>query len=87
MSSALRAAAPHWITGLALAVTGVAIARLFAPTCATTQTQALVAVTGELTALAGLAVILLGIRRRLHSAAVALASTARPDSIAAPTPR
>lgn len=75
MSPALRASARFWLTGLALALVGVAINRLVAPQLSAVQPRTLVAVLGQLIALGGLGVILFGIRRRLRLAECA---TTRP---------
>ncbi len=72
MTPALRASARHWLIGLALATGGVVFVRLVAPACADHRLRAVVALSGEIIALTGLFVIMLGIRRRirLQSAAV-----------------
>jgi hypothetical protein len=67
MTPALKASARHWLTGIVLAAAGVAVNRLLAPGFEG-RAHAAVAVTGQLVALSGLFVILLGIRRRLHRA-------------------
>jgi drug/metabolite transporter superfamily protein YnfA len=64
MTPALKASARYWIAGTALAFAGVAVARVVAPGYEA-RTRAALALTGQLVALAGLAIILLGIRRRL----------------------
>jgi Zn-dependent protease with chaperone function len=68
MTPALKASARHWIAGTALAFAGVAVARLVAPGFEG-RARAAIALTGQLVALGGLLVILLGIRRRLSRAA------------------
>lgn len=68
MTTAFRASARHWLAGLALATLGVAVNRLLAPAFPAGQLRAAIALSGELVALAGLAVIALGIRRRLKLA-------------------
>lgn len=67
MTPALKASARHWIAGTVLAFAGVAVARLVAPGFEG-RTRALLALTGQLVALGGLWVIVLGIRRRLQRA-------------------
>lgn len=82
MSPAVHASARHWLAGLALAVLGVVIARLIASDLAPRPHAALTLV-GELTALAGLLLIALGIHRRLRAAAAAAPeapANARPAS-------
>ncbi len=66
MTPALRASARHWLTGLALATGGVVTVRLIAPGCPDLRQRAAFALSGELIALAGLFVIMLGIRRRIR---------------------
>jgi len=65
MTPALKASARHWLSGIVIAFTGVAISRLLASGFEG-RTHALIALTGQLVALGGLAVILFGIRRRLR---------------------
>ena len=79
MTPALKASARYWIAGIVLAFAGVAVTRLFAPSCEVVRVRAIVALSGELTALAGLAVILIGIRRRLRSGELSLAPTTPPS--------
>lgn len=67
MSPAIKASARHWVFGIALAFAGVAITRVVAPGFETAS-RAVFALTGQLIALGGLYVILLGIRRRLRRA-------------------
>jgi hypothetical protein len=67
MTPSLRSSARYWLTGIALAAVGVSANRLLAPRF-DARPQAVVAVAGELTALAGLGVIVLGINRRLRRA-------------------
>lgn len=74
MTPALRASARHWLAGLALATVGVVVNRLAAPALADLHHRAVLAVTGELIALAGLGVIMLGIRRRIRLATAVLAA-------------
>lgn len=78
MTPTLRASARHWLAGLALAATGVAVNRLLAPGFASHQIRAACAVTGELVALTGLLVIMLGVRRRIRLAEQANGSTIPP---------
>ena len=66
MTPEIKASGRHWLLGVTLAFTGVALARLVAPGFEASSARALFAVTGQLTALGGLWVILLGIRRRLR---------------------
>ena len=73
MTPALRASARHWLYGIILAALGVMINRQLAPAF-TDKTRSALALAGELIALAGLAVIMLGIRRRIQ-----LAEAARPS--------
>ena len=56
-----------WIFGTCVAFAGVIVTRLVAPHFAL-PARAWLAVIGELGGLAGLAIIALGVRRRLHSA-------------------
>jgi hypothetical protein len=67
MTSALRFSARYWLTGIALAFVGVSANRLLAPLF-DPRPRAIVAVAGELIALAGLGVIIFGINRRLRLA-------------------
>jgi hypothetical protein len=67
MTPALRSSARYWFTGLALAAVGVCVNRALAPVF-DTRPRAVVAVAGELVALAGLGVIVFGINRRLRHA-------------------
>ena len=67
MTSALRFSARYWLTGIALAFVGVSANRLLAPLF-DARPRAIVAVAGELVALAGLGVIIFGINRRLRLA-------------------
>lgn len=67
MTPAIRASARHWIVGLSLAAMGVVVNRLVAPQFEERLMSAF-AVCGQLVALGGLFVILLGIRRRIHRA-------------------
>jgi len=68
MTPALRATSGYWLAGLALATLGVILKRFGAPTLADLQHRAALAVTGEIIALAGLGIIMLGIRRRIKLA-------------------
>jgi uncharacterized membrane protein YidH (DUF202 family) len=77
MTPALRASARHWLAGLALASAGVAANRLLAPCFSSPQVRAACAVTGELVALTGLLVIMLGVRRRIRMAEQANQSAPR----------
>lgn len=71
MTPALRDSARHWLTGLALAGAGVAVNRLLAPAFPVGSVpRAACALTGQLVALAGLLVIMLGIRARLRRAQI-----------------
>ena len=71
MTPALRASARYWLTGLALACVGVAVNRLLAPAFPPgSPYRSLSALTGQLVALAGLLVIMLGIRARVRRAQV-----------------
>jgi hypothetical protein len=63
----VRANASPWIFGTLLALLGVALARLVAPTL-TGHTRLVVTIGGQLLGLAGLFVICLGVRRRLRAA-------------------
>lgn len=63
----VRANAAPWIAGCLLALTGVALARLVAPTLAG-HARIVAMVGGQLVGLAGLFVICLGVRRRLRQA-------------------
>ena len=65
MTPALQASARHGIGGTVLAVAGVAVARLVAPDFAG-STRAILLLTGQLVALGGLLIIILGIRRRVN---------------------
>jgi hypothetical protein len=56
-----------WFAGTLLAFVGVAVARLLAPSLNAGTPQLLVTLGGRLLALAGLAVILVGIHRRLRA--------------------
>jgi hypothetical protein len=67
MSPEFKAAARHWIFGVIIACLGVAVSRLLAPGYEG-RMRAGVALTGQLVALGGLLVILLGIRRRVRRA-------------------
>lgn len=67
MSSAIKASARHWLFGIILAAIGVTLSRVVAPEF-DAHTKALLATAGQLIALSGLFVILLGIRKRLHRA-------------------
>ena len=84
MSPAFNASARHWLAGIALAAVGVVVARLLAPAF-DVRLRAALALLGELTALAGLYVIVLGIRRRLRLASAAAEDIPAPD--ASPAPR
>lgn len=68
MTPALRTSARYWIAGLALAAAGVMVNRLLAPGFASQQIRAAGALAGELVALTGLLVIMLGVRRRIRIA-------------------
>lgn len=52
-----------WATGLLIALAGVVLARVAAP-YATGNTRTLLAILGRLTAVAGLVVIAIGVRKR-----------------------
>ena len=78
----LRDNARYWIIGIALAVAGVSANRVFAPHL-DTRPRAVVALAGELVALAGLGVIIFGINRRLRLAGQA----ANPDETSPPENR
>lgn len=67
MTPAIKASAGHWIVGVVLAAVGVTLCRVVAPGFEE-RARAVLAVVGQLTALSGLFVILMGIRRRLHRA-------------------
>lgn len=60
-----RLANPWWLGGVALAATGVIVARIGAPALGASA-QPVVEVVGELLALGGLAVIALGVGRRVQ---------------------
>lgn len=65
MTPVFHASARSWLAGLALATAGVALTRFAAPLLeAGTSLRAFTALGGQITALAGLLVIALGIRRR-----------------------
>lgn len=68
MTPSLRASARHWLAGLVLAAAGVGINRMLAPCFSSQQTRAAFALGGELVALSGLLVIMLGVRRRIRLA-------------------
>jgi hypothetical protein len=63
----VRANAGPWIVGTLLALIGVALARLVAPTLAG-HARLLATLGGQLLGLGGLFVICLGVRRRLRAA-------------------
>jgi hypothetical protein len=86
MSPVFHASARHWLAGLALAVAGVVVARVIAPTF-DARPRAALALLGELTALAGLYVIVLGIRRRLRLASAAADNAPAADPGASPATR
>jgi len=65
MTPALKASARHWLSGIAIAFTGVAISRLLASGF-DGRAHALIALTGQLVAIGGLTIILFGIRRRIR---------------------
>ncbi|HEY9248816.1 MAG TPA: hypothetical protein VIO38_06780 [Rariglobus sp.] len=67
MTPALKASARHWLAGIVIAFAGVAVTRLWAPGFEG-RAHAAVAVAGQLLAMGGLFIILLGIRRRLRRA-------------------
>ncbi|MDF3056412.1 MAG: hypothetical protein K0R17_627 [Rariglobus sp.] len=67
MTPALKASARHWISGTVIAFTGVAVSRGVASGFEG-RPHALFALAGQLVALGGLFIILLGIRRRLSRA-------------------
>lgn len=71
MSPVFQSNARCWLVGLVLAASGVAVARWIAPLFENNpdRVRALIALTGEVIALAGLLVIALGIRRRANNAA------------------
>lgn len=83
MSPVFHASARYWLAGLALAALGVVLARLVAPAFET-RTRAGLALVGELAALAGLFVIVLGIRRRVRLASEAAVNPPAPDATPAP---
>jgi len=62
--TSLRANWRIWLTGTAIAVAGVIIARLVAPHY-TGKTQTALSSAGRLTSFAGLIVIIFGVNRRL----------------------
>lgn len=69
-SPVFKAAARHWLAGIAICALGAGIARLLAPALIDqARLRTLITLFGELVALAGLFVIVLGIRRRLDRAA------------------
>lgn len=74
MTPALKASARYWIAGTVLAFAGVAVARLVAPGFEG-RVRAAIALTGQLVALGGLLVILLGIRRRLSRGTAEIAKS------------
>lgn len=82
MSPAFHASARHWLAGLALAAVGVVSARLLAPALPAVP-GSIVAFLGQMTALSGLLVIALGVRRRVRSAADE-ANPSAPDGETAP---
>lgn len=67
MTPAIKASLRHWVFGTVIALAGVAISRVLA-TGFEGRVHAVFAVAGQVIALGGLFVILLGIRRRLHRA-------------------
>ncbi len=67
MTPAIKASARHWVFGTMIALAGVAINRVLA-TGLEDRAHAVLAAAGQLIALGGLFVILLGIRRRLRLA-------------------
>lgn len=67
MTPALKASARHWLAGIAIAFTGVALSRLVASGLDDPRARAAVALCGQFIALGGLLVIILGIRRRLRN--------------------
>lgn len=83
MSSVFHASARHWLAGIALAIVGVVVARFVAPAFEA-RPRAGLALLGELTALAGLYVIVLGIRRRLRLASATAEDAPAPDASTAP---
>ena len=60
--------AKFWITGVVVALAGVALARVVGPGLAGT-TRIVVVVAGQFLALAGLFIICLGVRRRIKQTA------------------
>ncbi len=86
MSPVFHASARHWLLGIALAAAGVVVARLVAPGFEA-RPRAVLALLGELIALAGLYVIVLGIRRRLRLAAAAAENVPAAAPCASPAPR
>ena len=68
MSPVFHASARHWLSGLALAAAGVALARVVAPSFSA-QPRAVLALAGQLVAITGLLVIARGIRLRIENAA------------------
>jgi len=58
-------ATPWWLGGVTLAAAGVIVARVVAPALGATA-QPVAQIAGELLALCGLAVISIGVSRRVH---------------------
>lgn len=79
MTSALRFSARYWLIGIALAITGVSANRLLAPLF-DARPRSAVAVAGELVAIAGLCVIVVGINRRLRLAGEPANASADTDT-------
>jgi hypothetical protein len=73
-TSSLRASARRWLLGTLLALIGVVLARLVAPTC-TKSTSTGLTLVGQLLGLTGLFIIARGIRRRLHEEAAATSNS------------
>jgi hypothetical protein len=69
-----------WSVGTFMALGGVAVARLLAPSMETGSPQILVTVTGRLIAMAGLCVILFGIHRRIRGEQIDTPSSAKDHS-------
>lgn len=85
MFTALRSNSTIWITGIILAVGGGCIVRFVVPALAGQQGRLTSALTvaGHLMALIGLAVICLGVNRRIKRENAALAAAAEPEDAGA----
>jgi hypothetical protein len=79
MTPAIKASARHWIAGIVVAFAGVAVSRLVASGYSG-RAHAAIALTGQLVALCGLLIILLGIRGRLRRADAGRTSFKSPFS-------